>query len=76
MTDDRQQRIRQRAYQIWLDEGRPDGRHEEHWQQAESELLSGTSPPLQPGLTDAGEGQAPEEKQGVAGGVNPDDLKR
>lgn len=26
--------IRARAYQIWEDEGRPDGRHELHWQRA------------------------------------------
>jgi large subunit ribosomal protein L21 len=26
--------IRARAYQIWEEEGRPDGRHEHHWQRA------------------------------------------
>jgi large subunit ribosomal protein L21 len=26
--------IRARAYQIWEDEGRPHGRHEQHWQRA------------------------------------------
>jgi predicted flap endonuclease-1-like 5' DNA nuclease len=26
--------IRARAYQFWLEEGRPDGRHESHWQRA------------------------------------------
>jgi large subunit ribosomal protein L21 len=26
--------IRARAYQIWEDEGRPNGRHEQHWQRA------------------------------------------
>ena len=26
--------IRARAHQIWEDEGRPDGRHEQHWQRA------------------------------------------
>jgi hypothetical protein len=30
-----QQRIRERAYQIWLEEGRPEGRAEEHWRLAE-----------------------------------------
>ncbi|MBN9273063.1 MAG: DUF2934 domain-containing protein, partial [Mesorhizobium sp.] len=28
MTDDRQERIRVRAHQIWLDEGQPAGQHE------------------------------------------------
>lgn len=27
-----------RAHQIWLDEGRPEGRSEQHWQQACQEL--------------------------------------
>ena len=64
-----EQSIRERAYQIWLDEGCPDGRHEEHWRQAKAELVSGTSPPLQPD-TDNG-----EMKEPVAG-VNPDDITR
>ena len=36
--DDLQQAIRKRAFYIWLEEGRPDGRHEEHWRQAEKEI--------------------------------------
>lgn len=31
-------RIRDRAYELWEGEGRPDGRHEEHWHQARREL--------------------------------------
>jgi len=34
------QQIRERAYQIWEDEGHPDGREHEHWQQAQRELDS------------------------------------
>ena len=30
--------IAQRAYHLWLAEGRPDGRALEHWMQAQSEL--------------------------------------
>lgn len=30
--------IRRRAYEIWLREGRPEGRSEEHWQRAKVEL--------------------------------------
>lgn len=36
--DDRETRIRQRAHEIWLSEGRPEGRHEQHWLQACREL--------------------------------------
>jgi hypothetical protein len=31
-------RIQQRAYQIWEQEGRPEGRATEHWRQAEQQL--------------------------------------
>ena len=31
-------RIRDRAYQLWEDQGKPEGKHEEHWHQAEREL--------------------------------------
>jgi DUF2934 family protein len=34
----REQRIRERAYQIWESEGRPHGRQEEHWRRAEAEI--------------------------------------
>ena len=33
MSDDKE-RIRQRAYQIWLEEGRPEGREAVHWDMA------------------------------------------
>ena len=31
-------KIRDRAYQLWDQAGRPDGRHEEFWHDAEREL--------------------------------------
>lgn len=38
MTGDRQERIRNRAHQIWLDEGKPLGQHERHWAQAIADI--------------------------------------
>ncbi|TIT32077.1 MAG: DUF2934 domain-containing protein [Mesorhizobium sp.] len=38
MTDDRQERIRNRAHQIWQEEGQPAGHHERHWQQAAADI--------------------------------------
>ncbi|TRC94031.1 DUF2934 domain-containing protein [Mesorhizobium sp. WSM4303] len=38
MTDDRQDRIRQRAHEIWEQAGRPEGAHQEHWEQATAEI--------------------------------------
>ena len=32
------QRIRERAYEIWEQEGRPEGREQEHWREAERQL--------------------------------------
>jgi hypothetical protein len=36
---DREERIRQKAHQIWIEEGRPEGRDREHWDMA-SELVA------------------------------------
>ncbi|WP_103257577.1 DUF2934 domain-containing protein [Tabrizicola aquatica] len=38
MTQNQEARIRQRAYEIWLDEGAPAGRAEANWLQAQAEL--------------------------------------
>ena len=38
MTDDRQERIRQRAHAIWEKAGRPQGAHQQHWDQATAEI--------------------------------------
>ncbi|MBB5710921.1 DUF2934 domain-containing protein [Sphingomonas xinjiangensis] len=46
MNDDREHKVRQRAYALWESEGRPSGRHEEHWRQAHSEVTD-TAPPSQ-----------------------------
>ncbi len=35
---DKEERIRQRAYALWEQEGRPEGRQEEHWQRARDEI--------------------------------------
>ncbi len=40
MQSDRHARIGERAYQIWVAEGRIDGRHDEHWQRAEREIAA------------------------------------
>lgn len=78
---DREERIRSRAYEIWEREGRPEGRHREHWQQAASEVEaeegqgaggeatsappSGVSSGLQPSGTSPGGG--PGASQGSIG---------
>ncbi len=36
-------RVAERAYEIWQQSGRPQGRDQEHWFQAERELRAGKS---------------------------------
>jgi hypothetical protein len=43
MPPDRDERIRQRAYEIWEREGRPHGRDDEHWRMAVDELAEESS---------------------------------
>ena len=40
MDGDRERRIRERAYEIWEREGRPEGREAEHWERAEAEIAA------------------------------------
>lgn len=38
MADDREERIRKRAYEMWERDGFPEGQHNAHWQEAEAEI--------------------------------------
>jgi len=38
MSTEKQRQIEQRAYALWQAEGRPDGKHEEHWRRAAHEV--------------------------------------
>ncbi|MEX0405505.1 DUF2934 domain-containing protein [Aquibium sp. LZ166] len=38
MAKDRSEALKQKAYEIWEREGRPEGMHDEHWAQAQREL--------------------------------------
>jgi Protein of unknown function (DUF2934) len=40
VMQDLEQVIRERAYGIWMESGRPDGSAEEHWLVAQREVLS------------------------------------
>jgi len=40
MEPDQEARIRERAYEIWVREGRPHGRDAEHWQKAQAEIAA------------------------------------
>lgn len=38
---DRENKIRNRAHSLWQNDGSPDGKHDEHWAQAEREIDNG-----------------------------------
>jgi hypothetical protein len=62
MQSDRQARIRERAYQIWVEEGRVHGKDHEHWRRAERELVEaekGTAKPASPARTSRARTKAP-----------------
>ncbi|WP_406858010.1 DUF2934 domain-containing protein [Alsobacter sp. KACC 23698] len=40
MDNDLEVRIRERAYELWTQEGRPHGRERDHWDQARRELTT------------------------------------
>src|SRR3712207_2674291 len=40
MDADVYERVRERAHQLWLQEGCPEGRGDEHWQQAQRDVLA------------------------------------
>lgn len=40
-NEDRETRIRDHAYKLWEKDGSPDGKHEDHWSQAEHEIDKG-----------------------------------
>jgi hypothetical protein len=70
VTDDRIERIRERAHQIWENEGKPEGRDAEHWEQAKREIDSEGSDG-ENGGAEAGDGEAVTAAggQGVASGL-------
>lgn len=47
MTERDEDLIRKRAYALWESEGRPEGRHGEHWGQAYRELVDGDNTAVQ-----------------------------
>lgn len=71
MDHDHQERIKQRAHEIWEREGRPEGRDADHWSQAEQELNSQTGEGDQTGGGDQSSGVQPgggqESGSGQAG---------
>jgi hypothetical protein len=73
MADDRQNRIRQRAHEIWEQEGRPEGAHERHWRQAENEMAAADAKPVK--MPAATRKPAASAKPAAAKAAGPDAAK-
>lgn len=58
----REELIRSRAYQFWLEEGRPEGRAHIHWQRAVESLTADTIPDITPVAAPAVEKPAAKAK--------------
>ena len=48
-VDEREERIRRRAYQLWEEDGAPDGRAEEYWHRARQLLENERASPSESG---------------------------
>ena len=48
MDQKTEQRVRQRAYELWLSAGKPDGSHLRFWKEAEEQILSEAPPTEEP----------------------------
>ena len=59
----REMRIRERAYQIWQDEGRPDGKAGEHWEKARRMIEGEEQTPAKGTKT---QGRKPRSRKGTA----------
>lgn len=62
MTDDRHERIRQRAHEIWEQAGRPEGAHMEHWDQATAEIDAAGKPKAKSPKKAAAKAEKPKAK--------------
>jgi hypothetical protein len=58
-----EERIRRRAHELWEKEGRPEGRHEQHWDQARREIEQEESDAPQPSSS--------HESDAETGGIKP-----
>lgn len=67
-ADDDEDFIRERAYELWLADGKPEGRDKKHWEQAKALLNLTASPAVE-------DPQSPADETPAAP-VNPDDLRR
>ncbi len=67
----RAERVRRRAHDIWEREGRPHGRHDEHWGQAEAEVDDEIRAERQAAETESSAPDAPPKRRRKAATDKP-----
>lgn len=72
---DRAERVRRRAHDIWEREGRPDGRHDEHWAQAEAEVDDEIRAERQSEETESSAPDAPPKRRSRTTAAKPASAK-
>jgi hypothetical protein len=50
-----EEKVRTRAYELWLEAGSPEGRDEEFWQQAQSQVSARSAPTQEDVIADSDE---------------------
>ncbi|GAA4258415.1 DUF2934 domain-containing protein [Azospirillum formosense] len=65
---DRAERVRRRAHDIWERDGRPEGRHDEHWAQAEAEVDDEIRAERQSAETESSAPEAPPKRRSTKAG--------
>jgi hypothetical protein len=68
-SEDREARIRRRAYELWEESGRPEGQEAEHWAQASRDVDAASGPGV------AGSAQA-ARRVAKAVGAKPSSRRR
>ena len=61
---DIEERVRQRAYELWEEAGRPQGRGDEFWHEAWTDITSGSEPVATATMVR----QLPPSRRGIKGG--------
>lgn len=61
MDDDFEYHVRHRAYELWVEAGRPDGKHLEFWEAAEREMKSKQKTALNGAASDPDRAKTPDE---------------
>lgn len=76
MSEDREERIRQRAYRLWEDDGSPEGRAEEYWSRAVAQVEAETADTDEPAADQASKRRSAGDPLQEPGDLAPAEAAR